>query len=193
MGQLGVKRLGQVNRLSAVKQVHSGGDHESGELDLEAYDDLTGAALDPREVKKARATELGYAHRKPVWRRMRRAEAERLGYKIVKTRWIDINKGDLENPLHRSRFVAKEFNDGAIDGLFASTPPLEALRYLISEAATIRKGAKGQKKIIMLNDVSRAFFEAPVKRNLCIELPEEERIEGQDDVGILDYSFLRNS
>ena len=40
-----------------------------------------------------------------------------------------------------------------------------------------------------MNDVSRAFFEAPTKTNICIELPEEERIEGQDDVGILDYSL----
>ena len=36
--------------------------------------------------------------------------------------------------------MAKEFNDGAGEGLFASTPPLEALRFLISEAATVRVG-----------------------------------------------------
>ena len=27
--------------------------------------------------------------------------------------------------------MAKEFNDGAGEGLFASTPPMEALRFLI--------------------------------------------------------------
>ena len=54
-----------------------------------------------------------------------------------KTRWIDIYEGDDKNPVYRSRFVAKEFNTGEAQGLFAGTPPLEALRYLLHEAATI--------------------------------------------------------
>ena len=66
-----------------------------------------------------------------------------LRVEIVKTRWIDINKGDWENPNFRSRFVAKEFNDGAGEGLFASTPPLEALRFLLSELATVDAGTRG--------------------------------------------------
>ena len=37
----------------------------------------------------------------------------------------------------RSRYVGKEFNDGPLDGLFAGTPPLEAMRALVSEAATL--------------------------------------------------------
>ena len=32
--------------------------------------------------------------------------------------------------------VGKEFNDREIEGLFAATPPLEALRLLLSWAAT---------------------------------------------------------
>ena len=77
-----------------------------------------------------------------------------------------------------------------IDGLFAPTPPLEASRYLISEAATIREGAKETDKVIMTNDVSRTFFEAPVKRIMCIELPEAECLEGEDDVGNLRVQSL---
>ena len=34
--------------------------------------------------------------------------------------------------------MGKEFNNEPMDGLFAGTPPLEALRYLIHEAATVR-------------------------------------------------------
>ena len=30
----------------------------------------------------------------------------------------------------------------------------------------------------MINDVSRAFFEAPIGRKVCIELPEEDLEEG---------------
>ena len=37
---------------------------------------------------------------------------------------------------YRSRFVAMEFNTHKVNGLYASTPPLEALKLLISDAAT---------------------------------------------------------
>ena len=83
------------------------------------------------------------------------------------------------NPLHRSRFVGKEFNDGDEEGLFASP-----VKVLVSDAAT----DKAKNKIMMVNDVARAFFEAPMKRKLCIELPEEDLEEGeyeQDLVGLL--------
>ena len=44
---------------------------------------------------------------------------------IIKTRWIDINKGDDLDVVYRSRLVGKELADKRIDGLFAGTPPLE--------------------------------------------------------------------
>ena len=47
-------------------------------------------------------------------------------------------------------------------GLFAATPPLEALRSLVSDAATDNTGSK----VLMVIDVPRAFFEAPVLRKV---------------------------
>ena len=44
----------------------------------------------------------------------------------------------------------------------------------------------------MVNDVARAFFEAPVTREVCIELPMEdlpEEEKGQDLVGLLKMSL----
>ena len=161
-----------------MKDVHEEPRHE------EAWDDVSGACLDPREVRKARMEEIRYVRKKKVWVKMSRQEAMRLGIKIIKTKWIDINKGDVANPIHRSRFVGKEFNDGEVEGLFAATPPLEALRLLVSEAAT----TGGEEKVVMLNDVARAFFEAPMRRKLCIELPEEDLEEGEtreNTVGLL--------
>ena len=99
----------------------------------------------------------------------------------MKGRWIDVNKGDGANWRYRSRYVAKEYNTGDEDGLFASTPPLEALRLIISDAAT---RDQGEDKVIMVNDVARAFFEAPARRKICVRLPEEEGHEG-DEVGLL--------
>ena len=132
--------------------------------------------MDPKEVRRARLKELGYIHDKEVWVTMTRAEAKKRGYRIVGVRWIDINKGDSLNPEFRSRLVAKDFNNGKEEGIFAATPPLEALKYFISEAATVEKGKK-HNKIIMINDVARAFFEADAKRPLCVELPDEAREE----------------
>ena len=75
-----------------------------------------------------------------------------------------------------------------MEGLFAGTPPLEALRYLIHKAATVSKGKKD--KSIMVNDVSRAFFEAEANRLVCCELPlGYPGNEQQDKVGILQKSL----
>ena len=66
--------------------------------------------------------------------------------------------------------MAKEFNTGAQEGLFAATPPLEAVRLLVSDAATVSNALPGEDSVIMVNDVARAFFEAPMKRLVCVEL-----------------------
>ena len=80
------------------------------------------------------------------------------------------------------RMVGKEFNDKAIDGLFATTPPFEALRLLHSWAATAEgKGTglvagtrgRGVRKGMLIADLSRAFFDPPARRDVCVEFPEE--------------------
>ena len=74
---------------------------------MEAWDDLIGEGLDAREVLKASGKEIGYVEDKKVWTKMPRKEAQRRGIKVVDVRWVDINKGDLNNPIYRSRLVAK--------------------------------------------------------------------------------------
>ena len=69
--------------------------------------------------------------------------------------------------------MGKEFNTEQMDGLFAGAPPLEALRYLVHEAATVRSDEKMGSKVLMVNDVARAFFEAPAVRNICVEIPKD--------------------
>ena len=93
------------------------------------------------------------------------------GWEIVKSRWIDINKGDGKSPTYRSRMVGKEFNDSVQEGLFAATPPLEALRLLLSHAASYSPpygiSAAGSRltmkhcRSLLIADVSMALFEAP--------------------------------
>ena len=94
--------------------------------------------------------------------------------------------------MYRSRLIGKEFNDGQMDGLLAATPPLEALRFLVHEAATVRLNEEMGTKVIMVNDVARAFFEAPAMRKVCIEIPKEDLTEADkrhDKVGHLKMSL----
>ena len=88
--------------------------------------------------------------------------------------------------------MGKEFNTGEMEGIFAGTPPLEALRFLVHEAATIRKGDDVNTKVVMVNDVARAFFEAPAVRPVCVEIPDEDKTETDrrlDNVGYLRMSL----
>ena len=90
----------------------------------------------------------------------------------------------------RSRVVAKEFNTHNDISLYASTPPLEALRLILHLAATNRNENEYWK--IMTNDVSRAFFYAPVKegQNIYVQLPAEDILPGEEDMcGRLNYSM----
>ena len=102
----------------------------------QAWDDVSNAELNPDDVKAARALEMQYFEKLKVYDRVDRSEIARTGGKLIGTRWVDVNKGDGTNIDYRSRLVGREFNVGRDDALYAATPPLEALRLIISNAAT---------------------------------------------------------
>ena len=63
------------------------------------------------------------------------------------------------------------------------------------EAATVEDNGRGgvgsqEEKVIMINDVARAFFEAKATRKICVELPEEcaESLGGRN-VALLNRSL----
>ena len=106
-----------------------------------AWDDVSGAELDPKKVKKARAEELEYVHKMRLYDKVHMSQCyKRTGTSPIAARWIDINKGDVQTPNYRSRLVAREINTYKRDDLFAATPPLEALKMIISMTATSNKG-----------------------------------------------------
>ena len=78
-----------------------------------------GVGLDPAMVQQARLKEVQYLREKEVYRKIPRQQAVRMGIPILRSRWVDIDKGDAATPSYRSRFVAMEFNNQAMDGLFA--------------------------------------------------------------------------
>ena len=112
---------------------------------------------------EARRKDLTDVEQKKVWDIVSREEARANGWEIIKTRWIDRNQGDDVAVSYRSRLAGKEFADKRVDGLFAGTPPLEALRFLVHEAATVEDSGSGgvgsqEEEVIMIHDVARVIL-----------------------------------
>ena len=105
--------------------------------DWDAWDDVTGTRLDPGMVRTARQEEMDEYRKHGVYFKVPKEQCrQRTGKEPIPVRWIDINKGDEENPEYRSRLVAKEIKRDQRDDMFADTPPLEALKILVSLAMT---------------------------------------------------------
>ena len=79
---------------------------------------------------------MGYFAKLGVYEYATKTQREQTLGKIIGVRWADVNKGDSEEPEYRSRLVGREFHVGKDDALYALTPPLEALRVIISHVAT---------------------------------------------------------
>ena len=77
--------------------------------------------------------------------------------------------------------MGEEYKTYVDDSLYASTPPLEGLRLIMSRAATDDKP-----RVLMVNDVRRAYIYAKATRELYVELPAEDAEHGCcDKVGRL--------
>ena len=148
-----------------------------------AWDDVSNENLVPELVHAARAIEMSYFEKLGVYERVPRSHQVATGGKVIGVRWVDVNKGDAQDTNYRSRLVGREFNVGKDDALYASTPPLEALRLIVSHAAT--QAEDGRRRLVMINDVRRAYFYAKIQRDVYIELPKEDPDYGKDILGKL--------
>ena len=154
--------------------------------DEEFIDDVSGLPLDPVMVRAARKEEIDVFRQHQVYSKVSIDEAwSKTNKAPIGVRWIDINKGDRLNPEYRSRLVAKEIKRDNREDMFAATPPLEAKKALFSLAATEEYGRmrhrskmRGPKKLLFI-DVKRAYFHAPVTRDVYVQLPDEDGGAGQ--------------
>ena len=96
--------------------------------------------------------------------------AEIGSHKVMKTRWVDTNKGDERSPEIRCRLVAREVKKA---NFFASTPPLEAVKFLISEAMTKRVSRNNRPLKLSFIDVKKAHLCSDVLRELYVGPPPE--------------------
>ena len=152
-------------------------EEESTNEILEAWDDASGEDLDPATVLAARREEIAYYKAMGAFTKVPISQCiARTGRKPIGVRWRDINKGDRYNVNVRSRLVAKEFNNKKCDDLFAGTPPVEAMRAIISMAAS---GATS--KSLMTVDVSRAYMYAKCRNEMYVESCPEAYEEDGDE------------
>jgi hypothetical protein len=151
--------------------------HEVGGTGMVAFDDVSGQRLDPALMVKARTDEIAYFRQMGVYEKVDINECwSETGKVPIAVRWVDINKGDSQNPLYGSRLVAKEFNTGVRPELYAATPPNECLRLVLSLLASGRSKGMG----LTYADVSRAYFYAKAVRPVYVMLPDEDFEKGDE-------------
>ena len=139
----------------------------------------------PDLVVAARKVEVEYFRIMGVYEVVPRSGTADPGGKLIDTRWIDTNKMDEFNLEYRSRLVGREYNNGKYDTLYASTLPLEALRLVVSWAATVKGSKKETCHELMTNNIRRAYFYAQASRNLFVEFPDEDPRKAAGLVGRL--------
>ena len=113
-----------------------------------------------------------------VYEKVPRAMAWKLGCKVITTKWLDTNKCDESTPNYRSRLVGREVKMDRRMDLFSATPPLESLKMLLSVCA--RGQAQPRPLRLAVIDIKRAYFYAPVRRPVFIEIPPEDREPGDE-------------
>ena len=135
-------------------------------------DEYTGETLPSDWIKEAIFDEIHYFNTH-VWTgipaEVARSDPEA---KIIGTRWVLNNKGDIHNPDVRARLVAQEVGDGPDSAFYAATPPLESKRLLLSQWATERE-RNGQCLKLSFIDVRKAYFHGRPTSKLFVRLPKE--------------------
>ena len=142
--------------------------------------------MDPKKVQNARKVEVEYVRKMKFYEKVPITECrQKTGRGPISVRRIDMRKGDDVNPNYRSRLVAREINTYTRSDLFAATPPLEALKVILSMTATANRG-----EVVMVNDISRAFFHARAKRDVYVQLAPEDALLGEEGMcGKLRFSM----
>ena len=160
-----------------LQQVKLAEEEEHPDL-VPAFDDVSGAPLDPEKVHAARMEEIEFIRGIGLYDKVPIEECWRnTGKGPITTKWIDINKGDGRKTKYRSRNVAREIARKKVDGLFAATPPLEVMKLLLS---TLASGNRDER--LMVADVKRAYFHAKCKRLTYVQPPPEDIGPGEENM-----------
>ena len=141
-------------------------------------DDVYGGYLGPDKVHIARNEEID-DYKKNVYKKVPVDLCWQItGAKPISTRWVDVKKGDANSPEYRSRWVARDIRKHWEMAWFASTPPLEVLKWLMARCVEKRVSKNGKRLKLLFIDIKKAHLTVPASRRLFVELPEGDKEEG---------------
>ena len=113
------------------------------------WDNVTGLPLETWRVERAREDEIKFFQKQGVYDKVSRTVCyAKTGRSPVRVRWVDVNKGDEQNPDYRSRLVAMEFKTDSSAEWFSGTPPLEALRFVCVQIGRHRARAPRRTEVV---------------------------------------------
>jgi hypothetical protein len=175
-GSLGALEVGQtVEEEELLQTAVKGGPYK------DVLDRVTGQILDGGAVAKAREEEMVYMKALKVYEHVSEQTArETSGRPPISVDWVDINKGDETRPELRSRLVAQETRRVSTLGpedaaaIFAATPPLEALRFMLSLAMTEQAEDRLAEVVLAFLDISRAHLHSPIRRDVFVKACKED-------------------
>ena len=170
---------------ASIGQIVCGDDGE----EVSAWDDANkNIELPIKDVKEARAEEMGHMKGK-VFKIATKSECyERTGKAPASTKWVDTDKSHGQGKMVvRSRWVARDFKtrgERDREDLFCATPPIELLRFLASRQAT--RSWSGRVRKSMFLDVRKAHLVPKCEQDVYVELPPEAGA-ADDECGKLLY------
>ena len=130
------------------------------------YDIYTGLKMDEEQVRAGRETEVKRMLEFEVYEEVNEQQAH--GKRIWNSAWLDSQK---RPGLVRSRLVVNQVRGASKrEDVFAATPPLAAMRFILSRAAS-----RGHGRCLGLWDVSVAFFHATIEEEVFVRPPKNMR------------------
>ena len=147
--------------------------------DAQFYDEYTGILLDTDATRAAMQEELKYMEELGLWQPVPSNQCqERLGTPPIPARWILCNKGDDERPEIRARLVVQETRRRSIieaddiAATFSATPPVEALRFVLSMAMKLQSDPSDP-VVIKQIDITTAHPHVSCNRELYVVPPKQ--------------------
>ena len=101
------------------------------------------------------------------------------GKRPIPVKWVNVNKGDTQRLEVRSRLTVAEskhtttLTEADNAQTFSATPPYEALRLLVSFVMFLRN-RKEKSHVLMFIDITRAHPHVSMRRQVWVQLPQED-------------------
>lgn len=113
------------------------------------------------DVTKARMFEIGYFRQLLAYRKVPTQEVRKGGHKHSEF-------------AGSGRLAAKEIKTYIAPALFAATPPIESLKYLL------RRAAQESSMCTMQVDIMKAYFDKEASCDVYVRLPMEDQLDGHE-------------